>query len=66
MKIKIKEDSNLKIDYYGLILYYDYNYNFVHFSEIINHIYAQDSETFRILLIYRAYFKKDIKVDKTI
>ena len=63
----IKEDSNLKIDYYGLILCYDCNYNFTHFSELVNHIYAQDSETlFQILLIYKRYFKKDLKIDKEI
>ena len=63
----IKEDSNLKIDYYGLILCYDCNYNFTHFLEMVSHIYAQDSEIlFHILLIYRPYFKKDIKIDKKI
>ena len=64
---KIKENQDIIIDYYGLILCYLNNYNFPKFSEIVNHLYAQDSTIlFQILLTYKSYFKKDIKVDEKI
>ena len=62
---KIKENLDIITDYYGLILCYLNNYNFPKFSEIVKHLYAQDSTIlFQILLTYKSYFKKDIKVDE--
>ena len=64
---KIKENQDIIADYYGLILCYLNNYNFPKFSEIVKHLYAQDSTfLFQILLTYKLYFKKDIKVDEKI
>jgi len=41
------------------------NYNFPKFSETVKHLYAKDSTIlFQILLTYKSYFKKDIKVDE--
>ena len=63
----IKENPNMSVDYYGLILCYDCNYDFPHFSELVKHIYAQDSEIlFKILLTYKRYFKGDLKIDEKI
>ena len=64
---KIKENQDIITDYYGLILCYLNHYNFPKFSEIVKHLYAQDSTIlFKILLTYKSYFKKDIKVDEKI
>ena len=50
----IKENHEISVDYYGLILCYIYNYDFSKFSELVKHIYAQDSNTlFQILLTYK-------------
>ena len=64
---KIKENLDIITDYYGIILCYLNNYNFPKFSETVKHLYAQDSTIlFQILLTYKSYFKKDIKVDEKI
>ena len=63
----IKENPDIFIDYYGIILSYLYYYDFTKFNKLINHIYAQDSNIlFEILLSYKSYFKKNIKIDEKI
>ena len=63
----IKENPEISVDYYGLILCYIYNYDFSKFSELVKHIYAQDSNIlFQILLTYKSYLKKDIKIEEKI
>ena len=50
----IKENPDIFIDYYGIILSYLYYYDFTKFNELINHIHAQDSNIlFEILLSYK-------------
>lgn len=40
---------------------------FQKFSELVKHLYAQDSTIlFQILITYKSYFKKDIKVEEKI
>lgn len=56
----IKENPDISSDYYGLILCYNCYYDFSKFSELVKHIYAQDSDIlFQILLTYKSYLKKD-------
>ena len=63
----IKENSDISADYFGLILYYYYNYDVTKFSELIKHIYSQNSSIlFQILLTYKSFFKKDLKIDENI
>ena len=63
----IKENPDICIDYYGIILSYLHYYDFTKFNELINHTYAQDSNIlFEILLTYKSYFKKNIKIDEKI
>ena len=62
----IKENPDIFIDY-GIILSYLHYYAFTKFNKLINHIYAQDSNIlFEILLSYKSYFKKNIKIDEKI
>ena len=58
----IKENPDISTDYYGFILCYNCYYDFSKFSELVKHIYAQDSDIlFQILLAYKSYLKKEIK-----
>ena len=63
----VKINPDISTNYYGLILCYLNNYDFQKFSELVKHLYAQDSTIlFQILITYKSYFKKDIKVEKKI
>ena len=63
----VKSNPEINTNYYGLILCYLNNYDFQKFSELVKHLYAQDSTIlFQILLTYKSYFKKDIKVEEKI
>ena len=63
----LKNNTEISPSYYGLILCFLNNYDFQKFTELINHLYSQDSDTlFQILLTYKSYLKKEIKIDEKI
>ena len=67
-KDKIMNDPSDNItDYFGLILCYYYNTDFKEFLELVNYIYSNNCEIlFEILLTYKSYFKKELKIDEKI
>ena len=63
----LKNNTEISPSYYGLLLCFLNNYDFPKFTELVKHLYSQDSDTlFQILLTYKSYLKKDIKVDDKI